>query len=235
MKPHTHSQRGNALWYILIAIILIGALTILVTRSGSNTSQTADIEQLRIKASQIMRYAKGLEAAIDRMKMRGISENSISFENTTTATNYTNAACTVSDCKLFDTGGGGEQYREPPEGVNDGSEWIFTGANNVGTTANPVGRTAAQTGNDLLMLLPNANSDLCIQINRDLAVGTAGTLPTDASGLVTTAFTGAYANATNLIDGNPTPFELDAKRGGCFINTAPNPDVTYFYWVLLAR
>lgn len=231
----THSQAGNALWFILIAVVLLGALTILLTRSGSNVTQSGDVEQQRITASQLLRYAKGLESAIDQMKMRGVSENTISFENSTTAIDYTNASCTSTDCKLFDAGGGGQTYRPAPTSAST-DEWIFTGANNVGTTDDPVGTTDDITGNDLIMLLPNVREDLCKQINRDLDVGTSGTIPVETTGIATTAFTGTYpGGAAVVLDGDPTPFELDGKRGGCFINAAPNPDVIYFYYVLLAR
>ncbi len=222
------------MWFILVAVVLLGALTVLLSRGGNNTSQTGDIEQARIKASQIMRYARGLNAAIEQMKLRGVSENSISFQNATTATNYANAGCAVDDCKVFDTGGG-QVYNDPPAVTNDGGEWIFTGDNNVGTAANPVGTSGARTGNDLVMLLPNANEAMCIQINRDLSVGTAGTLPEDSTGIGVTAFTGTFAASLTELDGDAAPFELDGKEGGCFTDTAPNPDVTYFYYVLLAR
>jgi hypothetical protein len=96
------------------------------------------------------------------MKLRGISESDISFENTVTAQDYSNALCDAhkdpNDCKIFATGGGGQNYLNPPSGsAAAGSEWIFTGANNVGTAAYPIGTTAAGTGNDLILLLPNAN------------------------------------------------------------------------------
>lgn len=227
------NQKGNALWFILVGIVLLAALTMLLTRSGDTVTQSADAERLRITASQIMRYAKGIETAIDQMKMRGISESQISFANAITATDYTNAACTTADCKVFDPAGGGQEYRAAPAGVNDGSDWIFTGANNVGTTTDPIGSTAARTGNDLILLLANVDQDLCVQINRELDVGTAGTLPQDGTAIATTAFTGTYANALTIIDGASQ--ELDGKAAGCFTATAPNPDVIYFYYVVLAR
>jgi hypothetical protein len=181
-----------------------------------------------------MRYAKGIEATIDQMKLRGISESIISFENDDTATDYTNPGCSVNDCKVFANGGGGQVYKKP-SGANDGSDWIFTGANNVGTDAYPVGTTAARTGNDLIMLLPNATPELCIQANKDLGVAVDSTIPQDDTGVVTTPFTGTYDNTLVTIDGDPAPFELDGHPAGCFIDTAANPDVTYFYYVLLAR
>lgn len=227
------------LWFLMVAIVLLGAITMVISRSGSSVDQSGDVEQQRIRAGQIMRYAKSLESAIQEMRLRGISENDISFENPDTATNYTNASCDAAadasfpDCLLFDVQGAGLRYQAPPTGTNDGSEWIFSGANNVGSAADPVGTTAARSGNDLVMLLPSANTALCIQINRELDVGVAGTLPTETTGIDTAAFTGAYANSLTLIDGDPALL-LDGEEAGCFID-ANDSNKVYFYYVLLAR
>ncbi len=229
------TESGNVIWIILVAIVLLGVLTAILSRSGSSVDQSGDFEKIRVRATQIMRYTKSLESAVQQMQMRGVSESDISFQNPSTATDYTNANCSVDDCKVFSTGGG-LTYQDPPASANDGSEWIFTGANNAGTAAGPAGTTAAGVGNDIIMLMPNASTELCLQINRDLGVGTAGTLPVEATGIATTAFTGTYAGGgPTILDGDPAPFELDRQPAGCFTDTAPNPDVTYFYAVILAR
>ncbi len=227
------SERGNVLWFILIGVVLLGFLTAILSRSGSSVHQSGDYEKNSIKVSQLQRYAKGIQGAIEQMKLRGISENDLSFENPTTTVDYTNANCTTDYCKIFEYGGG-LTYSDPPTGVNDGSEWIFTAANNVGTTAGPIGTTAAASGNDLLILLPNINAALCAQINR--TVGLSTTPPTETTGIATTAFAGAFpGGGPTILDGDPTPFELDNQPSGCFTDTNANPDVTYYYYVLLAR
>lgn len=233
------SQHGNALWFILVAIVLLAALTVLLSRSGTSVDQSGDIEQLRIKSSQIIRWAKGIESVIEQMKLRGISESDISFENTITAQDYSNASCDAhadpNECKIFATGGGGQNYLNPPSGSAEaGAEWIFTGANNVGTAAYPIGTTASGAGNDLILLLPNANAALCTQINKDLEIA-AGTIPADATGIALTPFVGTYDAALVTIDGDGAPFELNGKASGCFTDTNATPDVTYFYYVVLAR
>lgn len=237
MQPGTYSKKnenGNALWFILIGVVLVGALTMVLSRGASNTDQSGDVEQLRIQASQLLRYGKSVQLAIEQMKLRGVSENDISFEHGNPATGV-NPNCTASDCKLFDSGGGGLAYRNF-ESLNGGGEWLFTAANNVGTTASPVGTTADGSGNDLIMLLPDVSAALCKQINRDLGVGTAGTIPEDATGISTTAFNGTFpTGGPVLIDGDPAPFELNGHEAGCFTDTAPDPDITYFYYVVLAR
>ena len=213
----------------------------ILSRGGSSTEQSGDFERNRIQAGQILRYAKSIETAIQEMKLRDISENDISFENSETATDYTNANCDAAGdrsfpgCMLFDVEGAGLTYRNFAS-ANDGSDWIFTAANNVGTTAGPVGSTAARSGNDIIMLLPNVDDTLCIQINRDLGVGTSGTLPVETTGIDTTEFTGAFATGgPTILDGDPTPFELNNETAGCFIDENATPDVTYFYYVVLAR
>ncbi len=234
-----NSQRGNALFFILIAVVLLGLLTMILTRSGSNVEQSGDFERNRVQAGQILRYAKSIEAAIQEMKLRDVSENDISFENPTTTTDYTNANCDATGdrsfpgCQIFNVEGAGLTYRNFASS-NDGSDWIFTAANNVGTTAGPIGSTAARSGNDLIMLLPNIDETLCIQINRDLNVGTSGTPPIDTTGIATTAFTGAYAaGGPTVLDGDPTPFELNNQTAGCFTDDATS--TTYFYQVILTR
>jgi len=233
--PNKYStERGNALFIILLAVALIAALTMTLSRSGSSVVQSGNIEQQRVQGSQLLRYAKSIETAIQQIKLRGISENDISFENATTTTDYTNANCTSTDCRLFDVGGAGLAYRNFSS-ANDGSDWIFTGANNIGTTAGPIGTTADGSGNDIIMLLPNVRSSLCVQINRDLGVGTAGTLPEDTTGIATTAFTGSFpTGGPTILEGDPGTI-LNNQTTGCFIDTAPNPDITYFYYVVLAR
>ncbi len=235
-SQHRKDERGNVLWFILLAIALLAILTIVLSRGGSSVDQSGDVEQQRVRASEIMRYAKGIEVAVEQMTLRGVSENDLSFAHGETPATYTNNNCTGTGCLVFDAGGGGQNYMLPAGGANDGSAWIFTGANNVGTAANPVGTTAAISGNDLIMLLPNVTNSLCLQINRELGVGAAGTIPTDATGIATTPYTGTFASGSPvIIDGDPTPFELDGKRAGCFTDVNANPDVNYYYHVLLAR
>ena len=229
------SERGNVLWFILVAIVLMGLITAILSRSGTSVDQSGDTEQVRIKIGQMLRYTKSIESAIQQMKLRGIPENDISFENAVTATDYTNANCTMDDCKIFSVGGGGLTYQNPFAGTNDGSDWIFTGANNVGTTDGPIGTTAARSGNDIIMLLPNATPEFCIQVNREVKLGTGGTLPVDTSGISTDEYVGIFdsSNPPTILDGDPSPFELDKKTSGCFTDNAAG--ITYFYQVLLAR
>lgn len=229
------SEKGNVLWFILVAVVLLGALTMVLSRSGSSVDQSGDVERMRIEASQLIRYAKSVETAIQQMTLRNVSENEVSFQNDISATDYTNASCddssdaTYPGCLVFNEDGGGLEYRKFYN-----QDWIFTGADNVGTAAGPIGTTAARSGNDLLMLLPITNASLCAQINREAKVSNNGATPPTDTGIDYTPFTGTYAaGAPKILDGDPTPFELDTHAVGCFTDGAAG--ASYFYAVILAR
>lgn len=221
------SESGNVLWFLIVAIVLLGALTAILSRGGGSVDQSGDVESGRVQASAILRYAKSVETAIEHMVLQGISESDISFQNTPTGATYVNSSCDDAGdsawpgCLVFDSRGGGIEYRSAPLGGG----WIFTGANNIGSTTNPVGTTAAATGNDLVMLLPGLGSSLCTQINRDLGIG--GTIPVDANGIATTPFTGSYPG------GGPVIIDIDGYNAGCITDSAA--DITYFFYVVLAR
>ena len=210
------SESGNVLWFILIGVVLLGLLTMVLSRSGSTVDQSGDIEQQRVKVSQILRTAKSIEAAVQEMRLRGVSENDMSFQNPTTAVNYTNANCTTTDCRVFESGGAGLTYTDPPTGVNDGSEWIFNATNNVADIET--------TSPELLLILPNVRTSVCAQINRMLG-STYGGLETNVD---FTAFTGTYA-ATEAID------LADGQEAGCIDYDNAGTTEPFFYHVLIKR
>lgn len=212
----TSTQNGNALWFILIGVALLGFLTMVLSRGSSTVDQSGGFEQRQVKVSQMLRYAQSLQAAIEQMSLRGVSVNDISFENLATATNYTNANCTVSDCLVFDAGGAGLNYMPPPPAVSSATEWIFSGTNDV----SGVGTTRP----DLVMFLPDVRSAVCDHINRLLDTSYGGT----ETGIDFTAFAGTYT-PTETID------LAAGQEAGCIqyndgLNTNP-----LFYYVLIKR
>lgn len=76
------SIRGNALFLILIAVALFGALSYAVTQSGRG-SGTVDRETALIGGSEIARFFGSIEQAITRLKIiNGCADNQLNFENT---------------------------------------------------------------------------------------------------------------------------------------------------------
>lgn len=222
-KKSRHSERGNALWFILIAIVLIGLLTAVLSRSGSNVDQTGSVEQQRIKISQMMRYVKGLETAVQTMKMTGISENDLSFyqdlnndgndSSSPDAGEYYNANCTSNNCLIFHVEGGGITPQDPPSGIStSGADWKYVATNNVLN----VGTDAA----DLILVLEDINDSYCTQINRVLDV----TQGADDADIDFTDFDGSYSD-TETIDNS------GGQSAGCQSSGGNN----FFYQVLVVR
>lgn len=229
--PHKNkiAESGNVLWFILLAVVLLASLTFVMTRSGSNVDQSGDLERLRIEIGESLRYLKGIEAAIQQMRLQGIGERQISFQN---GAAFPNTQCTTNDCRIFHVNGGGQTYIVPSTTLGTATDWVFTAANNVGTTAGPIGTTAAGTGNDLLAVLPNVTQAACRQFNRELNDLTA--IPIDETGIITTLFNGTYPASLNILDGDATPFELNRVPAGCF-QTTDSSGAYFFYYTLLAR
>lgn len=226
--PYTN-QRGNVLWFILLAIVLLGAITMVISRSGSSVNQSGERESASILASQIMRYAKSIEAATTQLKMSGYSENDISFENSFNTASYLNTNCSGNYCKVFHVNGTGLSMSAPPSKAmsNTSSEWIITGANAVGSTNDPVGTD----NNDLIILLSGIKQPVCAEINRMMKVNN-GAIPTETTGITTTSYQGSFSGST-VIDGDPSPYELDGHPTGCFYDAdASNYS---FYHTLIAR
>lgn len=236
-RKSSSSESGNILWFLLIGIVLIGLLTALVSRGTSSVDQSGDVEQMRIVAGQILQTAKAFENAAQNMKLSGISESDISFQNNDTAVDYTNTKCADVSCRMFESGGAGMTYTAPPAGAltTTNTEWIFTGANNVGTAAGPVGTTAPGRGNDLIMLLPNITQGVCRQINRLLEVNAPSYDPPVDEGISFAPFTGTYDPSAppKILEGNATAMELNSRSAGCFFDTATSG--YYFYQVLVER
>ncbi|MCB9990939.1 MAG: hypothetical protein H6867_06120 [Rhodospirillales bacterium] len=221
MNKNRQNESGNVLWFILLAIALLAALTATISKSSDTTEQNANIERFRIDASDIMRHSASIREAVNSLKLQGISENNISFVNTSTSVDYSNGTC--FDCMVFSSSGGGAAYRTPNPSWLDSThsgdarygEWEFSGTNDV------IGVRSANA--DLIMYLGYLKENLCTQINTMLRI--AGT-PTDA-GFDQTAFTGSFANTADI--GN-----MSGAESGCFEDTSGDRDFTY-YQVLIKR
>lgn len=232
-------QRGNVLFYILLAVFLIGGLTAMVSRSGSNSNQTGDFEKDRIKASGILRYAKSMEQAVQQLVTNGISENDLEFGAIDAGHDNTN--CTTSDCDVFHMAGGGITHRPPAKALNMESyteDWIVTAENRIygfGCDDFSAGCT------DIILVAPDIPKDICLAINtlQDIT-NPSGDAPqqkvfeTDTKyiGTITAGDTDALIGGTNVTDQAP---EVKGKSAACVYEFGGTGNTYYFYQVLLAR
>ncbi len=222
-------ESGNALWFILLAIALLAALAVTISRSSDTTEQSGDIERMRIQASDIMRTALGIEKAIDQMRMRSVGERDISFENSFVS-GYTNPRCPTAgmDCRIFDVGGGGITYKNPPgRTTTNNSDWLFTGANSVQDVGTNGTGTTSNTDNEILIILPNVTQALCGRMNTEL--GISGIPQNTGNVDITTLYTGGFIDG-QIID------QPAGKRSGCFEGSGIPPVGSYhFYHTLIVR
>lgn len=238
MKHAHDSQSGNVLWFILLAVALLGFLTIVISRIGSSVEQSGNIEQTRVRASALLRYGKSVETAVSQLLSQGISENNLDFS--AIGASYNNPNCTETSCKIFQMEGGGINYRKPSEILGDANfseNWVISSGNRIGGLGcdDPTDECR-----DLILLVKGLPDTLCKQINSIMNIqNPAGAPPQQQNIDDATPFTGSYsASGANYILGgtnatNESP-QVASKSSGCvtkFSGTSSN----YFYDVLLAR
>lgn len=252
MKWDSSNESGNALWVILLTVALLAALTATISRSTDTAEQSGNIELYRIHASDIMRHASSVRETVNGIRLKGIGENQISFENSFTSADYTNAnAAGCLECLVYGSAGGGLSYRAPnPEWLDSGQssqthygEWYIPRAVCVAD----VGRGSANCYNDassneeLVLVLPWIKQGLCRQINAMLKVTPSGD---PAPKNDDHAFSAGYPVYTGdlLAEGNviiDSANVLSGVEAGCFEGSASNtrpPEKTYhFYQVLIRR
>ena len=213
-------EDGNAFVIVLIGIVLFAALMFTFTRSARQGGDNLGDRQVTLLASDITEYAQGLERAVSRTMLNGISENQLSFANGQVA-GYDNAGdCGSDKCRVFTSAGGGAAWQNPPANANDGSAWVVAGTNAVPGVGNDVNA-------DLLLLLPNITHALCLKIDTQLGVALVNDDVPGTTGIDTTQFTGTFADTARIGDA--------ATLGGIHAACVKTGSHYYFYEVLLER
>lgn len=223
-----HPERGSALIFILLAIVLFAALSYAISRDDSGIRNLSQ-EKIRLLASEIIDTGNRFSESASRMRLHGIKDTQISFEY---SGNFINAACTDDSCKVFAFDGGGMEWETPPTGANGGEPWGFTGdlaIQNIGTDSA-----------DLVAILPNLSADVCHRINVLLGLDAEDETPPSLGATIAPEFTGSY-------NGSPVAISharLNGQKSGCFLSdlsgssvpsVAGGTPIYIFYQVLAAR
>ena len=179
------SERGNALFLILIAVALFAALSYAVTQSGRGGG-TVDKETAMITAGQITQYPAGLRTAITRMIITGTPTTSVDFDITIAGADLTDST------KVFGPAGGAAVNEPPPittvtAGGLDGTvanSWGYKGVQmhaTFGYYIAGVGTDAQTTGRDAFAYLHDIPLTTCQQIQKCLCSSAITTPPTQAN------------------------------------------------------
>ncbi len=217
------------MFYILIAVALIAALSYAVSNGMRGGGDNLSSERGKLLATELVEYTNILGNAASQLKLRGCADTEISFENPISATDYTNAgAPSDNSCHIFSVAGAGVQFQDAPEGASNAAESItFTASMEVDT----VGMTCAGAScADLLVLYQDLSSAACIAINDLLGVENPSDVPPTDSELSFTAFQGSYSYAQTLAD---EAAEVTGRKAACVEDD--NTGEFVYYKVLIAR
>lgn len=219
-------QSGNVFLFILIGIALFAALAMVVSRGMSGqTTNTLSSRDAELAAVDIISYTQQVSRAVDRLRRRGTSENDISFTNVVVS-GYAHGSPQPVSNQVFNSNGGNVSWRSPQTGVNDGSEWVFTGASclaDVGSGATGCDSDGNASTEELLMVLTAVDDAVCERINSKLEISG---IPADSGGGASSAkFVGAYGDGTEITPASGSYETACVSRAGA----------NYFYHVLVAR
>ena len=196
------AEKGNALFLILIAVVLFAALSFAITQSNRSTGSSAGEETNTVSGSNVTQYASAIRTGMTRMMVKGVILDEILFATPSDA-GYT----TTPSYQVFHPQGGAVVYMSPDSNmVNSGGGWhyFFAAVKDMGTSAL-----------DAVAVLTDVKRGICQQINRQvMGSTTVPALATDITAIST--ITGAtYAIGSpvaNTFDFGTTP----NKPYGCF-------------------
>ncbi len=214
----------------MIAVAMLGLLTIQVTRSGSSVEKSGNKERTKIQTSQILRYAASMDQAIKNLQLRDCAENDISFANSTD-TNYTNANSPSDEsCHIFSSKGAGLSWRSfDAQTLNTGASMAIMG--NIALYGQNYG--TADTRPDLILAIPVSRT-VCLGINDTYGLSTATADITSNINNWNSYFTGSFP-ATGTWELGDEATEAQGVTGapsGCIID---NNGQHVFYHVLITR
>jgi len=224
------SESGNVLFYILIAVVLIAALSFAVSRSNQGGSGTVSAETAKLAASEIIEFGNVAANAVAQLRLRGCPDTQLSFENDQ-ITGYTNAGAPDDDtCHIFKLAGGAVNWSAVPAdaAASAAAVWTFNGEMDFIN----IGSNCANSGcTEMVAMIPDVRDQVCKTVNELLGVDTPATVPIDGSSSIV-KFTGSYGYS-NQVGDEANSAKLVGFKAGCFTSTAAGYNV--FYRVLRAR
>ena len=242
MALKQNNQSGNILLFILIAILLIGLLTLSLTRSNNSTNETGSYELQQITISNFLRYSKTLENGITQLMARGCGENDISFENSNVSGYENPNAPSDNSCHLFEPEGAGLEWQTPDNKVSALPYGIYGDhvVHGVGSTDSPLSNANA----DLILVLPDVSASLCAAINLQVDNGVTG-IPEDRGDSISDGterkFIGTFSADDDIsgeTSGDICPQDSNTPlcgiTAGCFKEGA-GAEFNVFYSVLYTR
>lgn len=215
-------QRGNALFLILIAVILFAALSYAITQSNRSGADPARETSL-VASTSVTQYPATISTSIARMMLRGVSVLQLDFDPPSSGT--FNAAPT--NVKVFHPNGGGVSFQnvDPNTVELDGSgvpmgQWAFVhaGVTDIGTNG------SVPEDQDIVAILTYVRKGICERINEQITGSTA--IPDNAEA-------GIPMSDYLILSGGPGKIGVTGQPFMCVYS--PNSDAYAYYHVLVER
>ena len=153
-QSQNNNEAGNALIYVLVAIVLFAALSFSLTRqTDTDEAGYLSSDQAELYASEIIAYAASAKSTVDQMMLTGSSIDDLDFILPSDA-----AFDTGSDIhKVFHPQGGGLNYRAlRSEQITDATGGIFVVKKNVEWTSS--------TATDAILSFYRLNRSICTRL-----------------------------------------------------------------------
>jgi len=153
-QSQNNTEAGNALIYVLVAIVLFAALSFTLTRqTDTDEAGYLSSDQAELYASEIIAYAASAKSTVDQMMFTGSSIDDLDFILPSDA-----AFDTGSDIhKVFHPQGGGLNYRAlRSEQITDATGGIFVVKKNVEWTSS--------TATDAILSFYRLNRSICTRL-----------------------------------------------------------------------
>jgi len=147
-------QRGHALWLVLIAVVLFGALSYVISRSDKIALEE---EKLLMASAQVTQFPAAIRTAMARLAAAGVALEDMDFSEMGT-----------SPQSIFYSGGGGVAYQKPPYLIGSQTEWRFKtkSHDDTGWFIAGVGSDGA-AGKDVFAYISGVSVALCEELNRN--------------------------------------------------------------------
>lgn len=241
------NESGNILFLILIAVALFAFLSYVGAQSTRSSGGTGAQENTSMRASQIIQYATYTEQAVLRMRFRDVAPEDFCFDDDNWGhDDYYHAGCDSIKNRVFSNApeGGNIPWRIPPVGSNDGSPWYFPANVCIAGLGKSVEQNCDSDGTgdseDLVMILPNIDKDVCMAINEHLDIANPGRRPPQIGGTMYPAgmpkFTGGYGDGGVINSSGDDPAILRFQQEGCVEGNVSPPAGTFHYFhILLPR
>lgn len=221
-------QSGNVIYYVLIAVALLAALSYVVAQSGRGGVSSITKDRAGLIASEILDYSNMIETAMGQLRLRGCGLEEVSFENSVVDAYDNSFSPSDMSCHIFDLNGGALNWQSVPQGAKTANiryeHYYFNATNN---------KTGTVSSSADLIMFAEVSLDTCAAINRYLNVDPASPPLGDPNGFHFPDDAHAYKGDLSTVSGGILPY--DAYLSGCFQDSSIGNESSgryYFYKVL---